>query len=82
MIDYESVMTSKIHSQKTLVHLPISPVGFDDKTDIFGVSRTEIEQRTNQIHSGWSLQERERRRQLGQRAVARLAALIIRPINY
>lgn len=81
MIDYESVKTSDPRFPRLLVHSTGSPMGCDDETDLCDVSRTKIEQITAQIRNGWSLQERDRRRRIGQRAVARLAILIIRPIN-
>ncbi|MFN7875328.1 MAG: hypothetical protein ACK5PB_08425 [Pirellula sp.] len=81
MIDYESVKTCETRFPGLLMHLPSSPIGCDDETDLCDVSITDIEQRTAEIRSHWCLQEREHRRQIGQRAVARLAELIIRPIH-
>ena len=81
MIDYESVKTCDTRFPSMIVHLPSSSNECDNETVMQDVSRTEIAQRTAQIRSGWSLQERDHRRRLGQRAVARLARLIIRPIN-
>lgn len=82
MINCDSVKTSDTHIPRMRVHLPNSSTECDEERDMHDVSRTEIEQSTAQIRSGWSLQEREHRRRLGQRAVARLARLIIRPINF
>jgi hypothetical protein len=81
MIDFESVKTCDVRFPRILVHLPDSSVECDDETEMRDVSRSEIEQRTAQIRNGWSLQERDHRRRIGKRAVARLARLIIRPIN-
>lgn len=81
MIDYELVMTSNTRFPRLLMHSNGSPMDCGNETDLCDVSRTDIEQRTAQIRSGWSLQEREYRQQIGQGAVARLAKLIIRPIH-
>ncbi|MFN8742075.1 MAG: hypothetical protein ACK5YR_19280 [Pirellula sp.] len=82
MINCDSVKTSNTQLPRMRVHLPNSSTECDEEVGMHDVSRTEIEQSTAQIRSGWSLQERENRRRLCQRAVARFVKLIIRPIKF